>query len=33
MAECRIYICHIRQPLGESSTCSSKEGWDDSDKK
>ena len=25
MAKCRIYICHIRQPLGESSPCSSKE--------
>ena len=33
MAEWRIYICHIKQPLGESSTCSSKEGSDDNDKK
>ena len=25
MAKCKIYICHIRQPLGESNPCSSKE--------
>ena len=29
MVECEIYICHIRQPLSESNTCSSKERWDD----
>ena len=29
MAKCRVYICHIRQPLGESSPCSTKEGRND----
>ena len=33
MVECMIYICHIKQPQDESCTCSSKERWDDSDKK
>ena len=27
MAECRLHICNLRQPLGEPSSCGSQEGW------
>ena len=26
MAECGLYICNLRQPLGEPSSCGSQEG-------
>ena len=27
MVKCKLYLCNIRQPLGEPSSCGSQEGW------
>ena len=31
MIECRLYLCNLRQPLGEPSSCGSQERWIHSD--
>ena len=33
MVECRFYICNLRQPLGEPSSCGSQKGWIHCDQK